>query len=257
MVTSRYAVKLKTVISQQVFDLGKCGIVGVVQQLLEQLFTFAHAYTLAYSESILMSVKRTQFLRLCAEAQACQICPDLRERTAVLSELNGSLKPKAMFIAEAPGRQGADRTRVPFSGDRSGANFRLLLESIGLDRKDIFITNAVMCSPRSATGANRKPHKSEINNCSSFLGRQIALVNAKVLVTIGGVALEALKAIEYHEFILKNDAGKILDWNGRKLVPLYHPSPQVVISVRRMPQQLEDFQVLKQALAMESVPGTQ
>jgi DNA polymerase len=191
-----------------------------------------------------MSVKRTQFLRLCAEAQACQICPDLRERTAVLSELNGSLKPKAMFIAEAPGRQGADRTRVPFSGDRSGANFRLLLESIGLDRKDIFITNAVMCSPRSATGANRKPHKSEINNCSSFLGRQIALV-------------EALKAIEYHEFILKNDAGKILDWNGRKLVPLYHPSPQVVISVRRMPQQLEDFQVLKQALAMESVPGTQ
>jgi DNA polymerase len=197
------------------------------------------------------------FSKLVGEAQACQICPDLRERTAVLSELNGSLKPKVMFIAEAPGRQGADRTRIPFSGDRSGANFNALLGSIGLDRKDIFITNAVMCSPRSATGANRKPHKSEINNCSSFLSRQIELLAPKVIVTIGSVALEALKAIEYHEFVLKNDVGKILNWKGRKLVPLYHPSPQVVISVRRMSQQLEDFQILKKTLEMRSVPETQ
>lgn len=196
-----------------------------------------------------MSVRlKDRFLNLCEEAHACQLCPAMTERTAVLSELNGSLKPKVMFIAEAPGRQGADRTRIPFSGDKSGANFRLLLDSIGLERKDIFITNSVMCSPRSATGANRKPHKSEINNCSSFLRRQIELIDPKVLVTIGSVALEALKAIEPHEFILKNDVAKILDWNGRGLVPLYHPSPQVVISVRRMPQQLEDFQALRRAL---------
>jgi uracil-DNA glycosylase family 4 len=226
--------------------------------MLEQLFTLAHGNTLAYSLGILMSaVKRKTFIELAAKAQACQLCPAMTERTAVLSELNGSLKPKVMFVAEAPGRQGADRTRIPFSGDRSGANFRVLLESIGLERKDIFITNAVMCSPRSATGANRKPHRSEINNCSSFLKRQLELLDPQVLVTIGGVALEALKAIEYHEFILKEDVAKILNWNGRKLVPLYHPSPQVVISVRRLPQQLEDFQVLKTALEMRSVPGTQ
>jgi uracil-DNA glycosylase len=231
---------------------------GIVQQLLEQLFTFAHANTLAYSFTILMSeAKREKFLQLTLEAHSCQVCPDLRERTAVLSELNGSLKPRVMFIAEAPGRQGADRTRIPFSGDRSGANFNALLESIGLERKDIFITNAVMCSPRSATGANRKPHKSEINNCSSFLKRQLELLDPQVLVTIGGVALEALKAIAHHEFVLKEDVAKILDWNERKLVPLYHPSPQVVISVRRLPQQLEDFQILKNALEMRSVPGTQ
>ncbi len=196
------------------------------------------------------SDKYKNFSKLVSEAQCCQICPNLRERTAVLSELNGSLKPKVMFIAEAPGRQGADRTRIPFSGDKSGANFGVLLGSIGLERKDIFITNAVMCSPRSVTGANRKPAKSEIKNCSSFLKRQIELLAPKVMVTIGTVALEALKAIEYHEFVLKNDVGKILNWNGRNLVPLYHPSPQVVISVRRMPQQLEDFQILKKALEM-------
>jgi DNA polymerase len=196
------------------------------------------------------SAKRQLFLSLVLEAQGCQICPDLRERTAVLSELNGSLDPKLFFIAEAPGRQGADRTRIPFSGDRSGENFRVLLESIGLERKDIFVTNAVMCSPRTATDANRKPTKTEIKNCSSFLSRQIELIQPKIVVTIGVVALEAVKAIEHHEHILKNDAAKILDWNNRKLIPLYHPSPQVVITVRRMPQQLEDFQVLKRALEM-------
>jgi uracil-DNA glycosylase family 4 len=130
------------------------------------------------------------------------------------------------FIAEAPGRQGADRTRVPFSGDKSGANFRVLLESIGLERKDIFVTNAVMCSPRTATDANRKPTKTEIKNCSSFLRRQIELIQPKIVVTIGGVALEALKTIAYHEFTLKTHAAKILDWNNRTLVPLYHPSPK-------------------------------
>ncbi len=154
------------------------------------------------------SDKRKLFSKLVSEAQCCQLCPDLRERTAVLSELNGSLTPKVMFIAEAPGRQGADRTRIPFSGDRSGANFGALLESIGLERKDIFITNAVMCSPRSVTGANRKPARSEMQNCSSFLRRQIELLAPKVLVTIGTVALEALKGIAYHEFVLKNDVGK-------------------------------------------------
>ena len=196
----------------------------------------------------MVSLGKQRFEVLAAEARTCQICPDLRERTAVLSELNGSLDPKLFFIAEAPGRQGADRTRIPFSGDRSGENFRVLLESIGLERKDIFVTNAVMCSPRTATDANRKPTKTEIKNCSSFLSRQIELIQPKIVVTIGGVALEAVKAVEYHEYVLKNDAAKILDWNNRKLIPLYHPSPQVVITVRRMPQQLEDFQVLKRAL---------
>jgi DNA polymerase len=193
---------------------------------------------------------KTRFLKLATDAAACGLCPLMAGRNAVLSELNGNLQPKVLFIAEAPGRQGADRTRVPFSGDKSGATFNLLLDSIGLDRADIFITNAVMCSPRSATDANRKPNRGEIKNCSSFLRRTIELINPKVIVTIGSVALDALKAVEPHPYILKNDVAKILAWNNRTLLPLYHPSPQVIISVRRLPQQLEDFQVLKDALSM-------
>lgn len=188
------------------------------------------------------------FEELCTEARACLKCPAMSDKTAVLSNLNGNLFPKVFFLAEAPGRQGADRTRQPFSGDKSGANFQILLDSIGLRREEIFITNSALCSPRSETGANRKPKKSEINNCADFLRKQIALINPPIIATLGTVALEALKAVEYHKFTVKENAAQILEWNNRKLIPLYHPSPQVVITVRKMPQQLVDFQVLKKAI---------
>ena len=189
--------------------------------------------------------KVPKFLKLCAEAENCRICPDLADKKAVLSVLNGNLNPKVFFIAEAPGRQGADRTRRPFYGDKSGENFQKFLDSIELKREDIFITNAVLCSPRKENGANRSPKKSEIKNCSAFLQRTINFLKPKVVATLGNVALEALKSIEYHQISLKNDIGKSFEWNGRILVPLYHPSPQVIASHRRFTEQLQDFQTLK------------
>jgi uracil-DNA glycosylase family 4 len=186
-----------------------------------------------------------QFDALCTEAQACRICPDLADKTAVLSSLNGTLRPKVFFIGEAPGRAGADRTRRPFYGDKSGENFQKLLDSIDLRREDIFITSAVMCSPRSATDANRKPTRSEIMNCSTYLNRVLDLIDPLLVATLGSVGLEALKLIEYHEFTLKEHAGTIQNWNGRKLVPLYHPSPQVIAAQRGIEAQLEHFRTLQ------------
>ena len=192
--------------------------------------------------------KLEDFLKLAENARNCRRCEAMCDKTAVLSELNGNLSPKAFFIAEAPGRQGADRTRKPFSGDKSGANFQVLLDSINLRREEIFITNTVLCSPRSETGANRKPSKKEIKNCADFLEKTINLINPQIIVTLGSVALEALKTIEYHQIILRMDAGKIFRWQTRRLVPLYHPSPQVVASHRRMAEQLEDFKAVAQAI---------
>src|SRR2546421_3528494 len=111
------------------------------------------------------------FLRLAEEAQSCVQCPGMAGRTAVLSELNGSLRPRVLFVAEAPGRRGGDRTRIPMSGDASGRQFRKLMAGIGLEESDVFITNAVLCNPRSETGANRPPKSSEVRNCSAYLSR--------------------------------------------------------------------------------------
>jgi uracil-DNA glycosylase family 4 len=170
------------------------------------------------------------------------------ERTAVLSHRNGSLSPRVLFIGEAPGRQGGDRTRVPLSGDQSGLNFARFISSINLTRAEIFITNAVLCNPRTASGANRKPTNAEVSNCFSFLRRQIEILNPKVIVTLGAVSLAALRPLEYHDLSLKESAGQVHEWNGRLLVPVYHPSPQVLASHRREAAQLKDYQAIARAL---------
>ncbi len=188
------------------------------------------------------------FDHLATEAASCQLCERMRDRQAVLSHLNGSLTPKVMFIAEAPGRNGADRTRIPFHGDSSGKNFEELLASIKLTREEIFITNSVLCSPRKPSGANDKPNRTEIRNCSDFLRRQIEMINPPVIATLGAVALDALRSIEPHDYLLREHAAKILRWNGRLLVPLYHPSPQVIITVRTLEQQKRDFKLLLRAI---------
>jgi len=188
------------------------------------------------------------FKELVSEAAVCTRCPAMCGRKPVLSELNGSPEARVMFIGEAPGRKGADRTRVPFSGDQSGANFDRFLSSINLTRKEIFITSAALCNPRSESGANRKPTRKELDNCSGFLRRTIEVVNPQVIVTLGSVALEALKRIQYHELNLKESAAQIHSWNDRVLVPIYHPSPQVLASHRRETEQLADYQVVRRGL---------
>jgi len=192
--------------------------------------------------------KQIAFAELVTQAAACQLCPALVERRAVLSDKNGSVDARVMFIGEAPGRQGGDRTGVPFSADNSGRNFERFLASIKLTRNQIFITNAVLCNPRKASGANRTPTVREAANCSNFLREQIALVNPRVVVTLGRIALDALRRIRYHEFTLQTSAGQIHEWGGRLLVPLYHPSPQVLASHRREAAQLEDYRAVAKAV---------
>jgi DNA polymerase len=198
--------------------------------------------------------EQAQFQHLITEAAQCKRCPAMCERTAVLSDLNGSVRARIMFIGEAPGRKGADQTRVPFSGDQSGKNFDRFLASIGLSRQQIFITSAALCNPRSESGANRKPSRAELANCSDFLRQTLEIVDPEVVVTLGSVALDALKAIESHDLSLKESAAKIHRWNGRVLVPIYHPSPQVLASHRREQDQLQDYKVVARAIKSWSQP---
>jgi uracil-DNA glycosylase family 4 len=197
---------------------------------------------------VLNSEKQREFTELIAEAAKCTYCPAMCQRTAVLSDLNGALNSRVMFIGEAPGRKGADRTRKPFSGDQSGKNFDRFLDSIALTREKIFITSAALCNPRTESGANRRPTAREVANCAGFLRRTIALVDPRVVVTLGVVALEALKAVHYHEFSLQREAAKIHRWGNRLLVPLYHPSPQVLITNRKEAEQLRDYKIVTEAI---------
>lgn len=199
--------------------------------------------------------RKVGFEQLTEEAAACQRCPRMAARRAVLGPLNGTIHPRVLFIAEAPGRQGADRTRIPFHGDSSGINFEQLLAATELRRDEIFITNSVLCSPRKPSGANDRPTRRELANCADFLVRQIALLDPPVVATLGAVALEAIKAIEAHTLTLREHAARIIPWHGRWLIPLYHPSPHVIITARNLAQQREDYQMIRSALQRQDPPA--
>jgi uracil-DNA glycosylase family 4 len=149
-----------------------------------------------------------------------------------------------MFIAEAPGRGGAERTGIPFSGDFSGRTFERLLGEVGWTRDDIFITNAALCNPQGPTGANRPPSQRELANCRGHLRATLAIVDPLVVVTLGAVALAALGHIEAHGLKLTAARGTPHAWYGRTLVPLFHPSPKV-LAWFPYAQMAEDFRTLR------------
>jgi len=161
-------------------------------------------------------------------------------RKKVLTVNNGNLNSKVLFIAEAPGRLGAECTGIPLYGDKTGDNFETLLGNIGWERTEVFITNAVLCNPQDDKGNNATPTKEEIENCSYYLEMTLELLNPDVVVTLGVRALEALQHIEKHNFILKDCVARELPWNGRHLFPLYHMGPRATIH-RAIAKQRADF----------------
>ncbi len=195
------------------------------------------------------------FDALIAAVAACRRCPAMEGRRRVLTRANGRLDARVLFIAEAPGRGGGERTGVPFSGDFSGRTFQRLLDETGWARDEIFITNAALCNPQSPTGANRPPARTELSNCRDHLAATLALVHAPVVATLGAVALDALHRIAPHHLKLTPSRGVAHQWNGRMLVPLYHPSPKVLawFPYERM---AEDFRTLRRIVesnAAESI----
>jgi len=187
--------------------------------------------------------KRTRFSDLSGAVQHCSLCPRLAGRAKVFSEANGSVDSKVLFVAEAPGRLGADRTGVPLHGDRTGDNFETLLGNIGWKREEVFITNAVLCNPREENGNNATPSKEEIENCSAYLEMTIELVQPSVVVPLGASALKALSGIQPHGLNLTEHVAKPWPWAGLQVVPLYHPGPRVLVH-RSLAKQRSDFMQL-------------
>ena len=166
------------------------------------------------------------FDRLVAEARACASCSRMGGRTRVLGPLNGSLTARVLFVAEAPGRLGADVTGIPLSGDQTGRNFERLLAAVGLRREDVFVTNAVLCNPRTDDGRNDKPTSTEIKSCAPFLTATIDIVDPDLVVALGVAALSALARVEPHSLTLREHLAQPRPWYSRLLAPLYHPSPR-------------------------------
>lgn len=158
----------------------------------------------------------------------------------------GNHNTKIMFIGEAPGKNEAETGR-PFCG-RSGKILTELIESIGLKREDVYITNVVKDRPPE----NRDPTDKEIKIYGQFLDKQIEIIKPKVIATLGRYSMAYIMNKFGLEAELKSISqihGKIFESkNGLKIISLYHPA--VALYQNKLKSEMfKDFKIIKNYLA--------
>ncbi len=110
----------------------------------------------------------------------------LKHRATQLVFADGNPEAKIMLIGEAPGAE-EDRQGKPFVG-RSGQLLDRMLAAIGLDRTQVYIVNTVPWRPPG----NRTPTPEEMELCLPFLHRQVELVAPRLVLTLGGPAMQTV-----------------------------------------------------------------
>lgn len=130
----------------------------------------------------------------------------------------GAELAEIFFIGEAPGYHETLQRR-PFVG-RSGQLFRKTLAEVGIDEKEVYITNIVKARPPE----NRDPSIAEILAYKPFLDREIELIRPQLIVTLGRFSmakfLPEVKISQVHGRLHK------VTWNESTLyiLPMYHPA---------------------------------
>jgi DNA polymerase len=179
----------------------------------------------------------------------CTLCPLCEGRhKAVPGE--GPIGAKTMFIGEGPGRQ-EDLEGRPFVG-RAGKFLDECLQSIGLQREQVFITNIVKCRPTENAGnwvKDRKPATEEMAACKPYLDKQIELLRPEVICTLGDTARSQIfKRFGLDEDTIGHLHGRLFLAGSLRVVPLYHPAAALYDNSLRQIIMI-DFQSLRRVLS--------
>ena len=134
----------------------------------------------------------------------------------------GSEDADLFLVGEQPGDR-EDLAGRPFVGP-AGKLLDRALEEAGVDRLRVFLTNVVKhfaWVPKGKRRIHRKPNLAEISACRPWLDAELEVVDPEVVVCLGATAAQALLG---RSFRVTVDRGKVLSWEGRKLVATVHPS---------------------------------
>jgi len=153
------------------------------------------------------------------QARRCEKCPQLAATRTTVVFGSGNADADLMFVGEAPGAN-EDKQGLPFVG-QAGKLLERLLGEIGLDRKEVWISNVLKCRPPG----NRDPHPNEIEACQDYLWRQIELIEPRVLSTLGNFSTKLLRADPTGITRLHGQAEvRVIGPRAVRLYPLYHPA---------------------------------
>ena len=165
--------------------------------------------------------KLEAFSKLRERTLACTKCPNLAGARKHVVFGVGDFNAQLMFVGEAPGAD-EDEQGEPFVG-KAGQLLTKIIQTTGLTRDAVYIANILKCrpdTPGQSTG-NRKPTGDEMGTCIPFLHEQIDLIRPKVIVALGGTAIEGLLGKTIGITRLR---GQWQEYRGIPLMPTYHPA---------------------------------
>jgi len=165
--------------------------------------------------------RQTKFEELRATVLECTKCPHLVAfRHSVVFGV-GNPEAELMFVGEAPGAD-EDLRGEPFVG-RAGELLTRIIETMGFERKEVYIANVLKCRPDIPAGqaGNRSPTPEEMQTCLPYLRSQIELIQPKVLVALGGIAIRGLLGKTEP---MKSLRGRWLSFGSIPLMVTFHPS---------------------------------
>lgn len=179
------------------------------------------------------------------EIKQCRKCSELcAARTTIVSGI-GPDNAKIMIVGEAPGET-EDLTGEPFVG-RAGKLLDKILESAGLNRKNVYITNAVKCRPPK----NRTPTPQELDNCGVYLWLEIQQVKPRLIITLGKTPLVKLlklkKTIKLGDYIGREIPKEWPNINTT-ILPCLHPSYLLQYGREKLDQTIAHFKLANKYL---------
>lgn len=165
-----------------------------------------------------MADKQAQLDQIEADITAKHVCPDLAKTATNLVMGDGNVDAETVFIGEAPGKK-EDEQGLPFVG-AAGKFLNEMLQSLGLERGDVYITNIVKYRPPN----NRDPLPDEKKAFWPFLIRQLDVIAPQIVVTLGRHSMEYF--LPDMRISRIHGEPKRIQFGERKLVivPLYHPA---------------------------------
>lgn len=168
-----------------------------------------------------VKAKEAAFAALRERAMVCVKCPHLASSRKNVVFGVGNINAELMFIGEAPGAD-EDEQAEPFVG-KAGQLLTKIIQTAGLSRESVYIANILKCRPDTPgqSAGNRKPTPEEMQTCIPYLHEQIDLIRPKVIVALGGTAVEGLLG---KTVFITRLRGQWQTYRGIPLMPTYHPS---------------------------------
>jgi uracil-DNA glycosylase family 4 len=170
-------------------------------------------------------------------AQVILVCRRCRLRDGCKQVVFGEGYHKAdiVLIGEGPG-QAEDEVGRPFLG-RAGQLLDAILESVDLNRSEVFISNIVKCRPPK----NRLPLPDEVRTCLPYIKAQLRIIRPKIVVCLGALAAQTL--ID-PGFRVTRDRGQWIIKDGLEIMPTFHPAALLRDPRKKRPV-WEDFKAIK------------